>query len=303
MDKLAAITVFLQVVDSGSFAKASDVLGLSATTTSRLVQALEDDVGARLLHRSTRRLSLTEAGEKLQRHYAGMLRDLAAAEAAVSAASAAPAGLLRVSLPHTFATRHMMAMLRAYQADHPAVELDVSLSDSRVDLVKDRIDVALRIARALDSELVARPLATIRLAICAAPAYLARQGTPATPAQLREHQCLVYTENDPPDEWRFDGPAGTVVQRVPVAYRSNNGEMLREAALSGAGIIVQPEFLVGDDLRAGTLVRVLEGHEPTGLTAWAIYLDRDHMPGKVRSFVDFLARAFAAAPAWEATPG
>ena len=299
MDKFEAIKVFMQIVKSGGFAKAAEELGISSTSASRQLQQLEDQLSVRLLHRSTRSLSLTEAGGTLFRHYERMMGELDSLEGTIASASREARGRLRIALPNTFATRFLQPMLRDYQIANPSVTLDVVLSDERVDLVRDRIDVALRIARELEVGVIARRLACIRVVICAAPVYLERHGEPKTPSDLMRHACLLYTGNYPADEWRFDGPDGRVVQRVQGSNRANNGEILREGALSGDGIIIQPTFLVGADLRAGHLVRILTDYEPASLAAYAVYLNRDHLPRTVRTFIDFLASRFSDPPWWD----
>lgn len=240
-------------------------------------------------------MSLTEVGETLFHHYERM-GELDLLEGEVAKSSMEATGRLRVALPNTFGTRFMNPILRDYQIGHPSVTLDVNLSDSRVDLIRERFDVAIRITRELEPNVIAKRLASLRVAICASPAYLDRFGEPKTPADLLQHTCLIYTGNYPPDEWHFDGPDGHVVQRVYGANRANNGEILREYALSGDGIILHPTFLVGADLKAGRLIQVLHGYEPTAIAAYAIYLDSDHLPLKVRTFIDFLAKRFRDPP-------
>ena len=299
MDKLESIKIFVQIVKSGSFARAAEKLQLSTTTISRLLQNLEQDLGVRLLHRSTRRLSLTSAGEHLIGRYEQILEDLESLEAQVNGGSSQVSGRLRIAVPHTFGRVVLQPMLRSYSVSHPLVSLDVLMSDQRSDLVLEGTDVAIRIALDLAPNLIAKRLTTIRIAICASPAYLARFGEPTTPADLQSHACLLYTGNAPPEDWHLDGPDGRVIQRVNGNIRANNGELLRTCALAGDGIILQPTFLVGEDIREGRLKRILRAYEPSPRGAYAVYTERRHLPATVRSFIDFMAEAFEGPPSWD----
>lgn len=303
MDKFESIRVFVQVVKAGSFAKAADRLGLSTTTTSRLLRELEESLGTRLLHRSTRRLSLTASGELLIDHYERMLEDLASVEALVGDGAALASGRLRVAVPHTFARTVLQPLLRDFASEYPLVSLDVVLSDTRSDLVGAGVDVAIRIALDLPLQLIAKRLTTVRIAVCASPAYLAEHGEPRVPTDLAAHSCLLYTGNDPPEDWHLDGPEGRVVQRVGGKVRANNGELLRACALAGDGIILQPTFLVGQDIKAGRLVRILRDYEPAPRGAYAIYAERRHLPAKVRAFIDYMAQALDGPPWWDGEAG
>ena len=299
MDRIQAICVFMQVVETGSFSKAAARLGLSPTSASRIVKDLEDFVGVRLLHRSTRSVTQTEAGAELYAHYGRIVADLEQVEAEAASATREASGRLRVALPHAFAMEHMYALLRDFRLRYPAITLDVSLSDSRVDLVQDGFDIAVRIAQQLPPTVVARRLTTIRTVLCAAPSYLAQHGEPARPQDLADHACLHYSLTAPVSEWHLTGPEGLVMQRVQGPVRANNGAMLRACALGGDGIILEPTFLVGDDLRAGRLVRILRDYETTPYAAYAIYPDRAQLPRKVRTFIDFVAERLADPPDWD----
>ena len=209
VDKLAAIKVFLQVVRAGSFVRAAEQAGLSQTSASRMVRELEESVGARLLNRSTRSLSLTDAGDKLFAFYGQVVDDLDAIEAETAGSnwSGSPVRL-RVVFPHTFATRRLHAALCRFREEHSNVELEIRLDDSPTDLIRDGFDLSIRIAPTLRSSTIARRIATVPIVTCAAPAYLERRGTPQTPADLASHECLIYTDNDPPDEWTFEHGGG-----------------------------------------------------------------------------------------------
>ena len=215
MDKLASIKIFLQVVRAGSFVRAAEQSVLSQTSASRLVRELEETVGVRLLNRSTRSLSLTDAGEKLFTFYGQVVDDLDGIEAEMSGSngSAAPVRL-RVAFPHTFATRRLGAAICRFREEHPTVDLEIRLDDSPTDLIRDGFDLSIRIAPTLRSSAIARRIASVPIVACAAPAYLQRRGAPLTPAALAEHDCLIYTDNDPPDDWTFERGGERIVQRV-----------------------------------------------------------------------------------------
>lgn len=300
MDRFAAMEAFVAVVDCGSFVRASERLAVSTTTVSRLVSELEAHLQVRLLQRTTRRLSLTDLGRTYYQHAVTLLDELIAAEAVVSSSAQAASGVLRVSAPVSFGGRHLAALLPQFHAAHPQVRVELSLNDRIVDLVDEGHDVAIRITEQLAGTLVARPLAPVRLVICAAPDYLARHGTPRTPEELSGHQCLLYSYTEQPGNWLLAGPEGPVAVPVKGFLSANNGDALREAALAGAGIVRQPSFIVGDDLQAGRLVPLLCEYAPPPITACAVYPSRRHLSAKVRAFVDFLAGAWGDPPPWDA---
>lgn len=300
MDKLAAMQVFVRVVEAGSFVKAAGQLDISTTAASRLVADLEAQLRTRLLHRTTRRLHLTAAGSAYFERCQQIVGAIEEADALVGLEAQRPFGALRISGPVVFGALHLAPLLAAYGARYPAVRVDIALADRIVDLVDEGYDVAIRIAGRLADTLVARRLTTIRVAACAAPDYLRRHGTPRAPDDLAEHNCLLYTIGERSGEWTFEGPQGSTTVKVAGSLRANNGELLHKAALAGEGIAVQPTFIVGDDLRDGRLVRVLPRYCQPDLAAYAVYPTRRHLPAKVRSFVDFLAEAISDPPPWDA---
>ena len=294
MDKLASIKVFLRVVRAGSFVRAAEQAGLSQTSASRMVRELEQTVGVRLLNRSTRSLSLTDAGEKLFTFYGQVVDDLngVEAEASGSNGSAAPVRL-RVAFPHTFATRRLDAAICRFRQEHPTVHLEIRLDDSPTDLIREGFDLSIRIAPTLRYSTIARRIASVPIVTCAAPAYLERRGIPLTPTDLADHECLIYTDNDPPDEWTFERDGERVVQRVRGSVKANNGDLLRALAVVGQGIIFQPAFIVRTEIAAGKLVPILDGFEPLPRTAFAIYPSSRFIPGKVRALTDIIAAELA----------
>lgn len=290
MDKLASIKVFLLVVRSGAFTRAAEQAGLSPTSASRMVRDLEQAVGTRLLNRSTRSLSLIDAGEKLFAFYSQVVEELEAAEAEAAGAGGTGviAGRLRVALPNTFATRRLETAICTFRAEHPLVELEVRLDDAPTDLIREGFDLSNRIAPALNASAIARRIGAMPVLVCASPAYLERRGTPRSPSELAGHECLIYTGNDPPDEWVFEHAGERIVQRVRGSVQTNNGELLRALAVAGQGIVFQPGFVVGDEIASGSLVQILTGYAALERTVFAIYPSGRFVPAKVRAFTDII---------------
>jgi len=284
---------FAAVVDAGSFVRASDALGMSKAAVSRQVGELETRLGVRLLHRTTRKLSLTEEGEVFHARCRELLGALAEAEAELTARSGQAVGLLKVSAPVSFGLLHLAQLWAGFLAAHPNVSLEVALSDRMVDLVEEGFDVAIRIARLPSSSLVSRKLSTTRMVLCASPRYLQEHGTPEHPSDLAAHQVLAYTLLTTGDAWEFEGPEGPVTVKVTPRMHTNSGDTCRAAALGHQGIILQPTFLIGEDLRSGALVEVLPQYRSLELGIYALYPTRKHVLPKVRLLIDHLVRAFA----------
>ena len=301
MDRLVAMEAFVRVADGRSFSLAARQMRLSKSVVSRQIAALEAALGARLLQRTTRTLTLTEAGRLYLERARRILADIDEAGRPVGQLSDAPRGQLRVSAPMSFGFLHLAPAIPAFLARHPDVTVDMSLTDRFVDLVEEGFDVAVRIGQLRDSSLVARRLAPSRLVVCASPEYLARRGVPRVPADLAGHECLHNTNIA--GDWRFVAPDGGM-QAIEVSGRlaANNGDALQAAARAGAGLIYLPSFIVGDDLQAGRLVSVLDDFTLVGSTVNAVYPHARHLSPKVRVFVDFLAERFGPEPYWDAPP-
>ena len=293
MDNLTDIAVFVRVVRRGSFTLAADELQISRAAASKYVSRLEERLGARLMQRTTRRLSLTEAGAALFEASRGALERIEEAEGAIARFQSEPRGRLRVSAPMSFGILHLGPMLAEFARAHPHVSLDLAFDDRYVNLVEERFDVAIRIGKLSDSSLVARKLAATRLVVCAAPSYLAEHGEPETPEDLAAHNCLLYSYLATANVWRFVAPDG---REIPVAVggnlRANNGIVEAEAAVAGMGVLMTPTFYVGPLIRAGKLRRILTSYRGPEIGIHAVYPQREHVPPKVRVFVDFLARRF-----------
>lgn len=299
MDRWQAMEAFVRVVESGTFVAAAEHLKMSTSSLSRLVADLEQHLGARLLNRTTRRLSLTEIGQSYYERCVTLLADLSEAEAIAGQAAAQPRGTVRITCSHGMAELRVAPAIATFVERHPAVKFDLVVSDRLVDLVEEGFDLAIRVGPVGSERLVARRLGEIRLLLAAAPAYLARRGTPATLADLASHDALTYAYSSSPRLWRLLDSAGAAHDvRVGGSLHANSGEALRSAALAGLGLIYEPDFLLGEALARGELVRVLPAY--TGATGdiWAVYPSRRHLSLKVRLFVDHIARdfAFAAAP-------
>ena len=297
MDRFLEMRTFVQVVDTGSFVGAAEPLDMSKAAVSRYVADLEARLGVRLLHRTTRRLSLTEDGEVFYLRCKELLGGLDAAEAEVTARSGDAVGQLRVNAPVSFGILYLAPVWAAFKARHPQVSFDVTLSDRVVDIVEEGFDLAIRITQLQNSSLISRRLASARMVLCASPTYRARQGTPVHPSELVQHHILAYSYWSSRDEWAFDGPDGVVVVKTTPCLRSNNGDTCRAVALAHEGIILQPSFMVGADLAAGTLVELCPGYRALEMGIHAVYSSRKHVAPKVRLLIDFLVEHFAE-PRW-----
>lgn len=302
MADLDAMAVFTQVVESQGFSAAARVLQRSKSAVSKEVGRLEERLGQRLLNRTTRRLSLTEAGAVYLEGCQRMLAEAAAAEQAVSRLAESPRGTLRVNAPMSFGMAHLAPLLPVLLRRCPDLSIDLTLNDRLVDLVEEGYDLGIRIGRLTDSSLVARRLAPARHFLAATPAYLASRGHPEQPRDLGQHDCLIYSYLTEGPTWRFHHRDGRTA-RVTVRGRltANNGEALLAAALAGAGVAALPSFLLAEALRDGRLVPLLAGwrlgSDDAGV--YAVFPASRHLAPKVRVFVDFLAEQFGDPPSWD----
>lgn len=288
MDIVSGMQVFTAVVDNGSFVAAADRLAISRAMASKSVSALEEHLGTRLLNRTTRRLSLTEAGLAFYERSVQILADISEAEQLAGRMASEPRGKLKVTMPLAYGIHRLGPVIADYARRYPQVTLDLSLSDRKVDVVEEGYDVAIRIGKLPESGLIARKLGTIHSVVVGAPDYLARHGRPQAPADLAHHVCLGYSLAFPGDEWRLRGPGDVVSVRSSGPIRADSGDMLRLAALAGSGLIFQPWFIVEEDVRAGRLERVLDAYTSEALGIYAVYPSKRHLSAKVRTFVDFL---------------
>jgi DNA-binding transcriptional LysR family regulator len=299
MDRFQSLVAFARVVEAGSFARAADRLDLSVSAVSRHVADLESHLGARLLNRTTRRLSLTESGQAFYERCVQLLADLEEAEEAVTAGAIVPRGTLRMTASISFGAGYLAPAIAEFRQRHPQLRFDIELSDRAVDLVDERIDVAIRIGGIGSQALIGRRIGTAQMVCCASPSYLARHGTPRTPADLADHACLTYEYSSDGNLWRFTDAAGESHDvKVTGFAHSNNGAMLAALAVAGVGVTVEPDFILAPDVRAGRLVRILRDYAPPTIIIHAVYPSRRHLSAKVRAFIDFLALRFERDPQW-----
>lgn len=300
MDTLDGMKTFVAVIAEGSFSAAARRLDMSPQLTSKYVAQLEERLGARLLNRSTRRLSLTEAGKAYNERCRQVLADIDDMESAIGDLTVKASGTLRINAPMSFGISHLASAAARFQADNPAVGIELTLNDRIVDVVGEGFDLAIRIGRLEESALVARRLAPIRLLVCASPAYLRQHGTPLRPEDLEEHLCLGYSYSRERSHWRLERNGRTHEVPVDGSFVANNGDALRLAAVDGAGIILQPSFIVGEDVRAGRLQVVLPEYKVADLALYAVYAHRQYLSAKVRLFIDYLRDHFGSPPYWDA---
>lgn len=287
-EPLSELSAFVAVVETRSFTAAAQRLGITKSLTSKQVTKLEDRLGVRLLHRTTRKLSLTEAGERLYERAARALGEIAEAQQEVSGFQDVPQGRLRVSAPMSYGLSHVVPLVPEFMRQYPKVVVDLQMDDRKVDVVSDAFDVVIRIGRLADSSLVARHVRPVRMYTAAAPDYLARHGVPQHPLDLRVHACMVYTGTAL--DWMFRSEDGRELRVEPNGvFFSNNGQALREAALAGHGVIRSPDFTVAEDIAQGRLVPVLENFRTFEPDLYLVLPERKHMAAKVRAFVDFMS--------------
>lgn len=303
MDRLTSLGVFVAAVEEGSFAAAARRFGLSPAMAGKHVSAIEADLNARLLQRTTRRLSLTDAGQTYYERCKRILEAFDEANREAGDSQGTAHGVLRVAAPVTFGAMHLGDVVARYLEDHPHVNVEVLLGDRYVDLMDAGVDVAIRIGRLTDPRLVTRRLAPCRMVVCASPAYLERHGAPRKPEDLRLAQRLAFSEAVSSGDWTLlDARNRAHVIDGPCRMTANNTQMLLAAALSGAGITYGPTFVFGEHLRRGELVALLPGYRAADLAIHAVYPSAQRIPLKVRRFVDYLAGTFGDEPPWDQNP-
>lgn len=302
MDRFNAIAAFAKVVEMGSFARAAERLDVSVSSVSRHVTDLEAHLDARLLNRTTRRLSLTETGRAFHERCVQLLADLEEAEQSAGAGTVVPRGTLRVSCAITFGTHYLAGAVAAFIARYPEMRFDVDLSDRTVDLVEEGFDAAVRIGAIRGQNLVGRRVGATQLVCCASPGYLTRHGEPKVPADLADHACLLYAYAPQRDVWVFADKDGTELRvRVAGPAHSNNGSFAAALAVEGVGIALEPDFIVGPHIRAGRLRPLLRAYAPPASGIHVVYPSRRHLSAKVRAFAQFLQERFVH-PDWTLEP-
>lgn len=299
MDRLTSARVFVTVAERGSLTQAAEQLEMSTAMVSRYLVALEDWLGARLLHRTTRRVTLTDAGQLALPSCRRLLETAEDVKLIAGNLSQEPRGRLRITSALSFAEAQLAPALVAFQQRYPQVKIALSTTDQGVNLVAEQIDLAVRISNSLEPTLIARPLAVCRSVLCATPQYLNEHGTPRTVDELKQHRCLVHTLVSA-TQFRFKNGDEVLEPMVDIGFSTNETAILRRAILAGGGIGILPTYYVSDELKKGELVRLLPEHELNTLGIHAVFLSRQHQPLALRLLVDFLAQRFGGdEPAWD----
>ncbi len=300
MDTQSEMAVFVRVAEAGNFSAAARALRLTPSAVSKLIGRLEDRLGARLLNRTTRRVSLTEEGHAFLQRATPILAAIEDAERAVTELHGEPRGLLKVNASTAFGQNHVEPLIPGFLERYPELKVQLVVTESFVNLVEEEVDVAIRVGQLADSSLIARRLGSARRMIVASPAYLKKHGTPATPDELDKHNCLRLITGTSFNRWEFEGPAGPRAIDAGGNFETNNATTLHRAALAGLGLIRAANFVVGADVKAGRLVQVLADFEsPTATPVNAVYPHSRHLSPKVRAFVDMLVAAFQPVAPWE----
>lgn len=299
MMNLVAMGIFARVAEAKGFSAAARRLGISKSVVSKEVAKLEKSLGARLLNRTTRQLSLTEVGAAFYDHCARIVQEAEEAALLVDRLHAKPRGVLKCTAPVAFATLHIAAVLPDFLARYPEVQIDMTVGDRFFELADEGFDLAIRIARELPPNMVARKLAPINRVVCATPGYFEKHGIPIVPQDLAKHNCLVYTHANPDSYWRFRSSEGDIVVPVRGNLKLNDDEVIWQAVRGGLGISILPTFTVGNDLQSGHLQAVLAEYIPTETNLYALYLPNRHLSAKVRVFIDFLLERFEPPPYWD----
>lgn len=300
MDKFESMRAFTRVVESGGFAAAARAMGLSRSVVNKAVITLESELDAQLLRRSTRQVTPTDTGLAFYDRCVHILGELDEALTAVKELQERPTGSLRVNAPMTFGTLHLSPLVAEFMGAHPDVHVELVLNDRFVDPIEEGFDVTIRIGEAAQStSLIVREIAPSRRVLCASPAYLDEAGEPGRPTELRQHRCLHYGYHGSGSQWRLEGPDGERSYAINCVMWSNNGEVLKDAAVGDQGIVLLPTFIVGATLQAGELRTVLAEYQPPATTVHALYPRHRHLSAKVRMFVDLVETRFGERPHWD----
>jgi DNA-binding transcriptional LysR family regulator len=296
MDLVGPMRTFVRVVDAGSFTAVAEQLNTTQPTISRQIAALEDHLGARLLTRTTRALTLTDDGRAFYDHALRALEALGEAENAVGRRRSKPTGQLRIAAPVVFGRLHIVPRLPAFLNRYPDVAIDLIMSDSFTDLAEQGIDLAIRVGEITDPGLIARRIGQVRRVTVASPAYLKAHGTPRAPSDLQHHNCIVYSRLSTGNRWIFESEAGPIAVDVKGRFRADNSEAVREGVIGGLGIAVIPAFAFTEEISTGKVKILLGKHEPKRLPMNAVYPSRRFVPLKVRAMIDYLSHEFALDP-------
>lgn len=299
-NRLGDISAFVAAVRAGSFTAAASTLGLTRSAVGKGVARLEAQLGARLLHRTTRKLSLTDEGRVAYERWRQILEDLDEVEAAMAARRDEPTGTLRLTAPLSFGQRHVLPVLTALMKQWPGLRADVRFTDRLIDLVEDGFDIAVRIGTPeADTQLLTRTIGWQQFVTCAAPEYLASHGVPHTPGELADHDTIAFVGSAQPDAWRYQTPEGLYLYDQPARMNMDSSEAIREAALAGFGLIHLPTYITGNDLRSGSLVEVLKPCRAPPDPIRVVYPSKRHLSPRVRAFIDLTVASWRDGTPWE----
>ncbi|PSJ18474.1 LysR family transcriptional regulator [Nitrosomonas supralitoralis] len=300
MDRFENMNAFVRVVEAGSISAAADRMDVAKSVVSRRLKELEEHLGVELFHRTTRQMNLTDSGRAFYQQSVRILADILEAEHATSQFHGALKGNLKVALPLSFGLMHLGPAINEFLQIHPEITFDLDFNDRQVDILTEGFDLAIRIASLPDSSLIARRLTPIQAIMCASPFYLKRMGTPQSPKELINHQCLVYSLISNYENWNlYDAEDQLIKTKITAYLKASNGEFLRDAAVEGLGIILLPTFIVYKEIERGALVPLLTQYKSSPLAAYAIYPQTRHLSQRVRAFVDFLVKRFEGLPYWD----
>ncbi len=299
MGRYEQLEAFVEVVDQQGFSAAGEKMGLVKSVVSRRVSELESRLGVKLLNRTTRKLSLTGAGEQLYQQASVLLADLLDAEQKVSDEQVTLSGRLKLAAPLSFGYRHLSSAISEFVKMHPEINISLDLNDREIDLVAEGFDMTIRIGELMDSTLIARKLGVIRFVTAASDAYLQQHGTPLHPADLANHQGLLYSNMTAKQQWRFNDKGQKIVSIPHTRLSANNGDFLTNAAINGLGIVVSPTFLLSDAIRSGELRKILQGYNTEATGLYALFPPGRLIPRRVKVLVEFLQKQFGDLPAWD----
>ncbi len=299
MDRLNGMTTFVEVVKSGSFTLAADNLNLSRAQVSKTIMQLEAHLDTRLLNRTTRTISLNEIGKIYYERCLTILQDIDDIEDITRQQTSKPKGSLRMSVPTSFGLLHLNEAIPEYIKQYPDVNIELSLADRFIDVVAEGYDLVIRIGELNDSGLIARKLAPCRRVFCATPEYLEKHGKPEVPKDLTKHNCLIYTNEQSADTWTIKGPKKTESVKITGSLCSDNGQILRDAALADLGIVILPTFIIGDDIIKGDLQQILPEYYFPEISLYVVFPSRRYLSAKVRTFIDFLSDYFEQTPSYD----
>jgi DNA-binding transcriptional LysR family regulator len=300
MNDFSQIKTFIALVENHSLSKTAEKMDIAVSAVSRRLKDLESNLGVQLVQRTTRKMHLTAAGEKFHQRCSALLDELEEAKQEASLCATTLSGTLKIAAPLSFGVAHLSPAISAFMHLHPQIKIDLDMSDRRIDLVEEGLDLAIRIGTLEDSSLMARKLASVRHVVCASPDFFNRYGRPKTPQDLAELPALCYGNLDKPDTWQYRDKSNVQAKvKVPLRMRATNGDALVDAAVAGLGVLCEPSFIVHGAVERGVLIPVLTDYQWYAMNIYAVYPQSKHVPARVRAFIDFLVSHFGDNPYWE----